>query len=446
MKQYPLSPRQLEDWHYNYNLKPAFPPTIIRIETDLSGIDTGTLKSAFASLIQKHESLRTTFRVIDNQVIQQVEAFSEKFELMYVDEYTPASLHTLSEMVIREMKDLEKGPLVRGILCKKEAGLFRLHVIVHHIISDQWSANIIKNDLQQLYAQHAGNQVTDHSLSTEQLGAYILSKTAFYHEQHDNVIRYWESKLASKSWHSDYDIIHRNLLPVPPAEGAFSWKGLTGADLIANPTGEAYTAAVSEHLYEQLQALRHHEKSGMLTILLTALNLLGAKLTNNRQILIQCHHACRQEAVTANIIGNLLGKLLIFTDVDHDEQVSALMQQTNQRYQEATSHIIFSSEKLDPLALTTGNFVFFNFLPKEMQNNARYNYKDPAFSSNVWVESPLVCQVFEYKNTLVLKWSYHLHFFNRTLIERIAAQFEEILELMSADSQTGIKNLFDQLD
>lgn len=446
MKQYPLSPRQLEDWTYNNNLKPGFPPTIIRIETDLTGIDIDTLKSAFASLIQKHESLRTTFQVAENQVIQQVEAFSEKFELMYVDEYTPSSLHALSEMVIREMKDLEKGPLIRGILCKKDVELYRLYIIIHHIISDQWSANIIKNDLKQLYSQHVNNQVTDNSLSSGQLGAYILSKTAFYHEHHDNVIRYWKSKLESKSWHADYDIIHRNLLSPPPTEGTFAWKGLTGADLIANPTGEAYTATISEHLYTQLQGLRYHEKSGMLNILLTALNLLGAKLTNNRQILIQCHYACRQEAITANIIGNLLGKLLIFTDIHPDESISVLIDQTNQRYQEATSHTIFSSEKLNPLELTTGNFVFFNFLPKEMQNNSQYNYKGPSFSSNVWVESPLVCQAFEYRNTIVLKWSYHLRFFNRTLIELIATQFEDILEIMSSDSQTDIKSLFGKLD
>jgi Condensation domain len=446
MKQYPLSPRQLEDWKYNYSLQPGFPPTIIRIETDLSGIDIGTLKSAFSSLIQKHESLRTTFRVIENQVIQQVEEFSGKFELMYVDEYTPTVMHTLSEMVIKEMRDLEKGPLIRGIACKKEAGLYRLHIVVHHIISDQWSVNIIKNDLQQLYLKHVSNEVTDYAISSEQLGTYILSKTAFYHEHHDNVIRYWESKLATKSWHSDYDIIHRNLLSSPPAGPAFAWKGLTGTDLIANPTGEAYTVAISEHLYEQLQRLRYNEKSGMLNILLTAINLLGAKLTNNRQILIQCHHACRQEAITANIIGNLLGKLLIFTDIHPDESVSTLMSQTSHRYQEATSHIIFSSEKLNPLELTTGNFLFFNFLPKEMQNNAVYNFKEPAFTSDVWVESPLVCQVFEYKNTLVLKWSYHLRFFNRTLIELLAAQFEEILEMMTGDSQTDIKSLLNKLD
>ncbi|MEV4886432.1 Condensation domain-containing protein [Chitinophaga ginsengisegetis] len=446
MKQYPLSPRQLEDWKYNYNLKPGVPPTIMRIETDLAGIDIGTLKSAFSSLIQKHESLRTTFRVIENQVIQQVEELSGKFELMYVDEYTPSSLHTLSEMVIREMKDLENGPLIRGIACKKEAGLYRLHIIVHHIISDQWSVNIIKNDLQQLYLKHANNQVTHNEIPSEQLGAYILSKTAFYNEHHDNVIRYWESKLETKSWHSDYDIIHRNLLSPPPAERAFPWKGLTGTDLIANPTGEAYTAAISEHLYEQLQQLRYNEKSSMLNILLTAINLLGAKLTNNRQILIQCHHACRQEAITANIIGNLLGKLLIFTDIHPDESISALMNQTGRRYQEATSHIIFSSEKLNPLELTTGNFLFFNFLPKEMQNNSLYNYKEPAFSSNVWAESPLVCQAFEYKNTVVLKWSYHLQFFNRTLIELLAAQFEEILEMMTGDSQTDIKSFLNNLD
>ncbi|WP_436488011.1 condensation domain-containing protein [Chitinophaga sp. ARDCPP14] len=446
MKQYPLSPRQLEDWKYNYNLKPGVPPTIMRIETDLAGIDIGTLKSAFSSLIQKHESLRTTFRVIENQVIQQVEELSGKFELMYVDEYTPSSLHTLSEMVIREMKDLENGPLIRGIACKKEAGLYRLHIIVHHIISDQWSVNIIKNDLQQLYLKHANNQVTHYEIPSEQLGAYILSKTAFYNEHHDNVIRYWESKLQTKSWHSDYDIIHRNLLSPPPAEQAFPWKGLTGTDLIANPTGEAYTAAISEHLYERLQQLRYNEKSSMLNILLTAINLLGAKLTNNRQILIQCHHACRQEAITANIIGNLLGKLLIFTDIHPDESISALMNQTSHRYQEATSHIIFSSEKLNPLELTTGNFLFFNFLPKEMQNNSLYNYKEPAFSSNVWAESPLVCQAFEYKNTVVLKWSYHLQFFNRTLIELLAAQFEEILEMMTGDSQTDVKSFLNNLD
>jgi hypothetical protein len=444
MKQYPLSPRQLEDWRYNYNLQPDFSPAIMRIETDLTAIDIPTLKAAFLSLVQKHESLRTTFPRDGDKVVQRVEEPSEKFDLIYLDEYTPATLLPLSEMVIREMRDLENGPLIRGIVCKKEATLYRLHIIVHHIVSDQWSVNIIKNDLQQLYAMHASKQLIDNAVPSLQLGEYILSKTALYNEQHDSVIKYWQSALAAKSWHTDYDIIHHNLGTHNHPE--FAWRGLTGSDLIADPTGESYTTAISEHLYEQLQSLRYNEKSSILNILLAAINILGVKLTNNSQILIQCHYAGRQEAITANIIGNLLGKLIIFTEIDTTQSISSLISQTASNYQKATSHIVFSSEELNDLELTTGNFIFFDFLPKQMHNNAVYNYKEAAFNSNVWVESPLVCLAFEYKNTVVLKWSYHFRYFNRPLITLIAALFEEILELMSGNSQGTIKDLLSDLD
>jgi iturin family lipopeptide synthetase A len=437
MTQYPLSPRQLEDWRYHYDLKPDFAPTIMRIETDLADINTDQLKQAFAALIQKHESLRSTFPVVGGQVIQQVEPYSEKFALIYLEDYTAQTLQELSEKVILEMKDLANGPLIRGILYQKDENLYRLHIIIHHIVSDQWSVNIIKNDLQQLYLDPFSQPY-----SGLQLGEYILTKSEFYITGQQQVVQYWLSNLADGSWKVDYDVMYQQL----GTKNSFPWKGLKGRDLIDHPTGASFTAAISEHLYQQLLALRTSKRSSMLNILLTAVNLLGTRLSRNKRILIQCHYACRQEPVTANIIGNLLGKLLILTDVQPDQTIASLMEDTAQRYQEATSHVLFSSEAFDELDLTTGNFVFFNFLPKELQNNATYTYKEPAFVSQVWAESPLVFQAFEYKNTIVVKWSYHLRFFNRELVAMMAAQFEEILELMADATEMTIQELTAALD
>ncbi len=139
---------QLEPGNSSYNI-----PTAIHFRGRL---DVVALEQSFNIIIQRHESLRTTFAVVQGQPVQMI-APAAKISLPVRD------LSSLSEdereaevqrQATREAQrsfDLANGPLlVISILKLSE----REHVVLvntHHIISDGWSINVLMQELAVIY-------------------------------------------------------------------------------------------------------------------------------------------------------------------------------------------------------------------------------------------------------------------------------------------------------
>jgi amino acid adenylation domain-containing protein len=127
-----------------YNLPQAY-----RLVGDLC---IGALEQALAAIIQRHQSLRTTFGTIDNEPRQIIANF-ESFSLPVVD---------LSELPLAEREsrlqrllaadealpfDLAKGPLFRTILIRLDRQTHIFFFSQHHVISDGWSLRVFCNEL-----------------------------------------------------------------------------------------------------------------------------------------------------------------------------------------------------------------------------------------------------------------------------------------------------------
>ena len=98
-------------------------------------------ESAFQLLIRRHESLRTSFHLIDNQPVQRVHETCS-FSLENPEE--------LSRSFVRPF-DLSQAPLLRAGIQRISEGEYSLMFDMHHIIGDGSSSGILIDDLIQLY-------------------------------------------------------------------------------------------------------------------------------------------------------------------------------------------------------------------------------------------------------------------------------------------------------
>ena len=101
-------------------------------------INIEALESSFAQIIQRHESLRTTFDFVGDRLRQNIdssEAFALYKEDVRVSPENDRAGQTLTRMVIEARRpfDLRKGALLRGSLFRM-ANRLRIAVIAHHII------------------------------------------------------------------------------------------------------------------------------------------------------------------------------------------------------------------------------------------------------------------------------------------------------------------------
>ncbi|MCP5108095.1 MAG: non-ribosomal peptide synthetase, partial [bacterium] len=103
--------------------------------------DGDRLEKSFQRFIQRHESFRTSFKLVDDEPVQVIHD-SAAFELEY---YEGALLSRIRSF------DLSKAPLVRTGVMKTGAGEHLLVVDAHHIISDGTSMEIFREELPALY-------------------------------------------------------------------------------------------------------------------------------------------------------------------------------------------------------------------------------------------------------------------------------------------------------
>lgn len=125
-----------------------------------------TFRRALQYVVQRHESLRTVFAIVDGVVYQKI-LKTASFTL-------PFAFHDLSAMAAGERDtrldelgraeahrafNLEKGPLFQCVLVRLGEDDHVLMFSMHHIISDAWSLQVLRRELSEAYvAVSAGRQ------------------------------------------------------------------------------------------------------------------------------------------------------------------------------------------------------------------------------------------------------------------------------------------------
>jgi tyrocidine synthetase-3 len=147
---------QFENIGTSYNI-----PSVLQVEGKL---DKERLECAVKALIQRHDTLRTSFELIDNKAVQRVHDTVE-FEMEYdiaerkaqgaerkEERHAPCAMRCAGAVknFIRPF-DLSRAPLLRVGLVTTEKDKYLLLYDIHHIIGDGTSMGILIADFVKLY-------------------------------------------------------------------------------------------------------------------------------------------------------------------------------------------------------------------------------------------------------------------------------------------------------
>jgi acyl carrier protein len=119
------------------------------------GIDKTNLELSMMKIIQRHESLRTSFELIEEEPVQRIHK-SVEFEIEY-DELAANNAKTHEEKIDAFIKhftrpfDLSRSPLLRVGLAPLKEKSHLLMIDMHHIISDGVSTDILVREFTSLY-------------------------------------------------------------------------------------------------------------------------------------------------------------------------------------------------------------------------------------------------------------------------------------------------------
>ena len=152
----PLSFAQQRLWFLD-QLEPGQPVYNVAVPARLVGdLDPRCLAGAFRDLGERHESLRTTFSETAGQPAQivhpRLRGGLPRVDLDALPEQRrEACALALAVNESRRGFDLVRGPLVRTALLRLGPRDHVLVLVLHHIVTDGWSVDVLLRELQELY-------------------------------------------------------------------------------------------------------------------------------------------------------------------------------------------------------------------------------------------------------------------------------------------------------
>ena len=153
----PLSPEQERIWA----LEELFPKTsqhnLAAAFAIRGALDPVALEGALARILQRHEPLRTAFRVRDGERYQEPQLIGrcplaiEDLQQVPSSEQAVAARASVNRAANQHI-DIAAPPLCRATLIKTSPTDHVLVLVVHHIVADGWSLGVLIKELSAIYS------------------------------------------------------------------------------------------------------------------------------------------------------------------------------------------------------------------------------------------------------------------------------------------------------
>ncbi|MCL9807005.1 amino acid adenylation domain-containing protein [Flavobacterium amniphilum] len=297
------------------------------------GLDIAILENVFQKLFQRHESLRTVFvETADAEIRQIVLDYGDlNFKIQVVDATKGISDEDLKDVIDNETKhpfDLAKDCLMRVKLIQKAEDTFIFILTIHHIVSDGWSMEVMINELFILYNAFLNN--IDNPLPP------LPIQYKDYASWQQDQIKEDNSQLHKAYWLKQFqgDITRLDL----PKKQVLSNEDF----LDKNSINRNFDAT----LLEKFTALCKSQDSTLFMGLVSVLNVLFYKYTNQKDIIIGSPIAGREHSDLLNQIGFYVNTLALRTQFEEKNSFTDLLSNVRNVTLGAYEHQIYPFDEL----------------------------------------------------------------------------------------------------
>lgn len=166
-------------------------------------LDLASLERAFAEVIRRHDSLRTTFPEIDGSPLQRV-APPTPYRLPVIDlsglpeKQRDAEVKRYAEE--RPPLSLQNGPLVRAQVLRLGPDDHVVVVHLHHIVFDGWSLRVFATEVFELYtAFKSGRPSPLSDLKIQYIDFALWQRKFLQAERLESLRQYWKHRLSGLS-------------------------------------------------------------------------------------------------------------------------------------------------------------------------------------------------------------------------------------------------------
>lgn len=266
-------------------------------------LDVPALERSFTEIIRRHEAWRTSFRLVDGQPVQRVEApFEITLPLIDLrslpDGQREGEAMRLAASDARLPFDLAQSPLLRAKLVQVGDEDYRLFVTLHHLIFDGFSGyRVFLPELVALYEAFSRGLPSPLPAVPFQFAEYALRQAESRSgENHSQQLAYWKRQLAG-----DLPALQLPVARKPPAMASFR--------------GAMRTHGLPAKLSDALRQISHQEGATLYMTLLAAFNVLLQRYSGQEDILVGTNTAGRNHPGSEKLLGYFLNTIVMRNDL-----------------------------------------------------------------------------------------------------------------------------------
>ncbi|WP_460323250.1 condensation domain-containing protein, partial [Paenibacillus sp. YSY-4.3] len=303
---------QLEGAETTYNM-----PGVFKLEGKM---DFDRFVAAMNQIIERHDSLRTSFLWQNGELMQRIEEQIE-FKVSYWETNVNSKIKAIIEDLVHPF-DLSKAPLLRVGLIKMSEEEYVLLFDMHHIISDGVSMTVFVEEFMDLYE---GKPLSPIRLQYKDVAVWQQSyrNTEAYKEHEEFWLKTFEKKLPESGLRTDFS-----------------------RPLIQSFEGGKVDYVLDEQMLAKIKQFGRESGATLYMILLAAYNILLSKLTGQEDIVVGSTVAGRNHADIQRTVGVFINTLALRNEPAGDKDAAAFLMEVKENTLKAYEHQEYPFDEL----------------------------------------------------------------------------------------------------
>ena len=412
-------------------MEPGGAAYVMALALEMRGaLDVTALERALATLVRRHESLRTVFMDGDGGPLQVVsEPAAWTLPLAEVSGEADARERRREE--VSRGFDLAHGPLFRAHLYRLAADAHVLLLAMHHIISDGWSMGILTRELGELYGRLSrGEADTLPALPLRYRDFARWQRSWLQGETLEALLSHWRARLAGAP----------QVLELPSDRPRSS---------VRSQRGKIYTFMLPLELADALRGLARREGATLFMTLLAGFTLLLSRHSGQQDVLVGTPVANRSRAEIEDVVGCFINTLVLRADLSGDPSASEFVARMREVCLDAFAHqdLPFERlvEELRPERDLSRNPLFqvmfaLQNAPQQPLELAGITLR-PLDIDRSTAQVDLTLHVWETAEGLSASFEYASELFEESTIARMATHWRSLLEGMVASPERCVWEL-----
>ncbi|HEH8513389.1 non-ribosomal peptide synthase/polyketide synthase [Pseudomonas aeruginosa] len=423
-------------WHLEpqsgaYNL-----PSAVRLNGPL---DRQALERAFASLVQRHEALRTVFpRGADDSLAQA--PLQRPLEVAFEDcsglpeAEQEARLREEAQRESLQPFDLCEGPLLRVRLIRLGEERHVLLLTLHHIVSDGWSMNVLIEEFSRFYSAYATGAEPGLPALPIQYADYALWQRSWLEAgEQERQLEYWRGKLGER--HPVLELPTDHPRPAVPSY-----------------RGSRYEFSIEPALAEALRGTARRQGLTLFMLLLGGFNILLQRYSGQTDLRVGVPIANRNRAEVEGLIGLFVNTQVLRSVFDGRTSVATLLAGLKDTVLGAQAHQDLPFERLVEAFKVERSLshsplfqVMYNHQPLVADIEALDSVAGLSFGQLDWksrtTQFDLSLDTYEKGGRLYAALTYATDLFEARTVESMARHWQNLLRGMLENPQASVDSL-----